>query len=74
VAARLAATFRGEAPSATFDGAGACFLEVGDGMASMVSGEFLADPPQVQLEEPSAAHLAAKHAFEQDRLAAWFGA
>jgi sulfide:quinone oxidoreductase len=74
VAARLAATFRGEAPTATFDGAGACFLEVGDGMASMVSGEFLADPPQVQLEEPSAAHLAAKHAFEQDRLAAWFGA
>jgi sulfide:quinone oxidoreductase len=74
VAARLAATFRGEVPTATFDGSGACFLEVGDGMASMVSGEFLADPPQVRLEEPSAAHLEAKHAFERERLAAWFGA
>jgi len=73
VAARIAASFRGEAPTATFAGSGACFLEVGGGMASMVTGEFLADPPEVVLQEPSAAHLAAKHAFEQERLAAWFG-
>ena len=73
VAARIAASFRGETPTATFNGTGACFLEVGGGMASMVTGHFLADPPQVQLEEPSATHLAAKHAFERERLSAWFG-
>jgi hypothetical protein len=43
-------------------------------MASMVSGGFLEDPPAVRLEEPSPAHLAAKHAFERERLAGWFGA
>jgi sulfide:quinone oxidoreductase len=73
VAARIAATLRGEAPTATFAGDGSCFLETGDGMAAMVVGGFLADPPLVQLTEPAPEHLAAKHAFERDRLVAWFG-
>jgi len=73
VAARIAASLAGSAPSATFDGDGACFLETGGGNAAMVTGGFLADPPDVRLTDPSPEHFAAKRAFERDRLAAWFG-
>lgn len=73
VAARIAATLGGGKPTATFAGDGACFLETGGGMAAMVTGGFLADPPAVQLTDPSPAYFAAKHAFERERLAAWFG-
>ncbi|HYN69402.1 MAG TPA: FAD/NAD(P)-binding oxidoreductase [Candidatus Eisenbacteria bacterium] len=73
VAARIAATFRGVTPTETFAGDGACFLETGGGMAAMVTGGFLADPPAVRLTDPSPQHYAAKRAFEQDRLEAWFG-
>jgi hypothetical protein len=51
-----------------------CFLETGRGQATMVRGNFYAAPPDVALAETSEEHLAAKHAFEADRLAAWFGA
>lgn len=73
VAARIAATLGGSQPTATFAGDGACFLETGGGMAAMVTGGFLADPPSVRLTESSPDHFAAKHAFERGRLAAWFG-
>ncbi|MCI0346482.1 MAG: NAD(P)/FAD-dependent oxidoreductase [Chloroflexi bacterium] len=73
VSARIAEAFAGRAPTATYDGRGMCFLETGHGEATMVHGDFYADPPAVTLAEPSAEHLAAKHAFETDRLAAWFG-
>lgn len=73
VAARIAATLRGEAPTATFDGQGACFLEMGGGEASTVSGDFFADPPAVTLSVPDAAQRGAKERFEMDRLARWFG-
>ncbi len=74
VAARIAATFDGSQSTATFAGDGACFLETGGGMAAMVTGGFLADPPAVRLTDPSPEHLAAKWAFERERLDAWFGA
>ncbi len=73
VASRIAATFRGEAPTATFDGRGACFIELGDGEASMIGGEFYTDPPTVELSPPSVEHRAAKEQFEMERLARWFG-
>jgi sulfide:quinone oxidoreductase len=73
VATRIADVFAGSTPRATFAGDGACFLETGGGMASMVTGGFLADPPAVQLTDPSPEHLAAKRDFERERLAAWFG-
>ena len=73
VAARIAATLRGEAPTATFDGQGACFLEMGGGEASTVSGDFFADPPAVTLSVPDVAQRGAKERFEMDRLAHWFG-
>ena len=74
VAARIADQLAGRTPTATFDGHGMCFLETGHGRATMVRGNFYASPPDVALAEATEEHLAAKHAFESDRLAAWFGA
>lgn len=73
VAGRIAARLRGEEPTATFDGVGACFIEMGGGEASMVSGDFYADPPAAELTSPSRAQREEKERFEADRLAAWFG-
>ena len=73
VAARIADALHGREPVAEFAGEGLCFLETGRGRASAVQGRFLADPPAVELTEPSEAGYAAKRAFESERLAAWFG-
>ena len=74
VAARVAAILREEEPSATFDGNGACFIEMGGGEASMIRGDFFADPPAVELTLPSHDQREAKERFEEERLARWFGA
>lgn len=71
VAANIAALVSGSEPAARFDGAGFCFLETGAGVASMVRGNFLTSPPQVQVAEEAAEHLQAKVRFEQDRLDRW---
>ena len=74
-AERIAASLRGEAPSATYDGAGYCFLEVGNGEAMLVKGNFLTEPhADVQLAEPAAEHYRAKVDFERSRLSDWFPA
>lgn len=73
VAARIADHVAGREPSATFTGNGMCFLETGRGRATMVAGDFYADPPAVSLRDESEANFAAKQAFEQDRLTGWFG-
>jgi len=74
VAARIAATLRGEEPTATFDGRGACFIEMGGGEASMIQGDFFADPPAVELTASSHEQREAKERFEEERLTRWFGA
>lgn len=74
VAANLAAQIQGQAPSARFDGRGYCFIELGDGLATAVDGEFFAQPePVLTLRPPSAKALHEKEDFERSRLAAWFG-
>ena len=74
VAERIAAAFAGRAAEATFEGAGYCFMEVGSGQALLVRGHFLAEPaPDVTITEPSQQYLDEKHAFEAERLRAWFG-
>jgi sulfide:quinone oxidoreductase len=73
VAARIAAKLRGEPATATFDGSGACFLEMGGDEASMIRGDFFADPPAVELTPPTHAQRQEKERFEADRLTAWFG-
>jgi len=73
VAQRIAATFTGQETDAAFDGRGGCFLEVGDGMAMMVEGEFLAEPqPQVRLTPADPSYFAKKRAFEAEHLNQWF--
>ncbi len=70
---RIASRLAGETPTATYDGTGYCFLEVGDGKAMLVHGNFLANPrPDVQLAEPAAKHLEAKIELERSRLLEWF--
>lgn len=73
VADRIAATFAGREPEATFKGEGGCYFEVGNGQAMMVKGNFLAEPePEVALTDPSPEFLAEKSAFETQRLQTWF--
>jgi sulfide:quinone oxidoreductase len=74
VASRITDGLVGREPTAVFDGHGMCFLETGHGRATMVRGNFYATPPDVALADATEEHLVAKHAFETDRLAAWFGA
>ncbi len=73
VAQNLADLLAGREPAARFDGVGYCFIELGDGQASMVDGRFLADPPDVRVVDPAPEHLAAKEAFEREHLQRWFG-
>lgn len=74
VAQRIADVFDGRQPEATFDGRGGCFLEVGDGVAMMVEGEFLAEPrPQVRLTTADTSYFEQKRLFEVERLNSWFG-
>ena len=74
VADRIAASFAGQEPEATFKGEGGCYLEVGAGQAMMVKGQFLAEPePEVMLTEASPKYLEEKRSFEAQRLQTWFG-
>lgn len=74
VARRIAAAFEGREADVWFEGKGGCFLEVGNGLAMMVEGAFLARPhPDVTLGEASRENLEKKRRFEQERLQAWFG-
>lgn len=73
VAAHQLARYLGyNAPDTRFTGEGACYVELGDGLAAKGEGNFLAPPaPQVSLREPSAAHHAEKEQQERDWLARW---
>jgi sulfide:quinone oxidoreductase len=73
VAAAIAADVRGEGAPAPFDGRGHCFLELGRASATLIEGEFYAEPePSVQIREPSARNAEEKRRFETERLARWF--
>jgi len=73
VAKRIAAELRDRTPTADFDGKGACFLEMGDGVAAYASGDFYAEPaPQVRLRRPGRHWHLGKVAFERYWLWRWF--
>jgi len=73
VGERIAANLAGESPTAEFNGEGGCYLEVGNGQAMLVTGNFLADPrPDVHLTEPSVEQLQQKFDFEAEHLREWF--
>jgi len=72
VAERIAAKFNGQEPQVTFKGEGGCYLEVGNGRAMMVTGNFLAEPaPEVTLTPALPAYLKEKRSFEKQRLEKW---
>lgn len=69
----IADELTGGTGGAAFDGRGYCFIEVGDGLATAVRGDFFAAPqPVVEVAEPSPQTLDEKRAFEATRLEAWF--
>ena len=73
VARRIAAELAGRAPSDAFEGKGACFLEMGDGIAAYATGDFYAEAaPQVTLRRPGRHWHLAKVAFEKYWLRRWF--
>jgi sulfide:quinone oxidoreductase len=73
VARRIAAELHGASPTGAFDGKGACFLEMGDGIAAYASGDFYAEQgPQVRLRRPGRRWHLAKVAFERYWLWRWF--
>lgn len=56
-----------------FSGSGYCFVEVGDGKAGYLTGEFFADPaPKVTFHDPSSAYHWGKVVFEKYWLWRWF--
>lgn len=73
VAAHQVARYLGyNAPDTRFTGEGACYVELGDGLAAKGEGQFLAPAgPQVSLREPSAAYHQEKEQQERDWLARW---
>ncbi len=72
VAERVAAEVKGQAQHATFDGKGACFVELGDGAAAYASGDFFApDGPEITLRRPGRHWHLAKVAFEKYWMNRW---
>lgn len=73
VADRLAAVLAGRPPTATFEGRGGCFFEVGAGQAVLVQGNFMAPGgPHVGLTPASEGYVEEKWTFERERLVGWF--
>lgn len=74
VAARVAARLSGREPTATFDGRGYCFIEMGAGTAARASGSFMGDAVEVAISDATEQGLNDKHEFEGSRLKSWFRA
>jgi sulfide:quinone oxidoreductase len=72
VSANIAASLAGHRPTAAFDGAGACFVELGDRRAAFATGNFYAPGgPQIHLRRPGPHWHLAKAAFERYWLRRW---
>ncbi|HZR92214.1 MAG TPA: FAD/NAD(P)-binding oxidoreductase [Gaiellaceae bacterium] len=72
VAQRIAAELAGRPPSGVFEGKGACFVEMGDGVAAYATGDFYAEEgPQIRLRRPGRQWHLAKVAFEKYWLRRW---
>jgi len=72
VAENVAHELAGRHSSATFDGTGACFVELGDGRAAFATGDFYAaEAPNIRLRRPGRHWHLAKVAFEQYWIRRW---
>ena len=74
VAQTIASQISGAGRPGSFDGQGACFIEVGGGKAGFGRGNFYTEPtPQIKLHSPSRYWHAGKVLFEKDwLLRKWF--
>lgn len=73
VARNITHAITGKGSPTTFDGAGQCFIEIGDGKAGVGRGNFYTEPaPVVNLYPPSRRSHAAKVLFEKFWLWKWF--
>ena len=74
VADQLGAILRGDAPTATYDGHGMCYLEFGDDQVARVDVTFLSgQSPFGDMDGPSEALAADKVEFGSSRIQRWFG-
>jgi sulfide:quinone oxidoreductase len=72
VAERIADELAGKTPRASFDGKGACFVEMGNGVAAYATGNFYAEGgPAIDLRRPGRIWHLGKVAFEQYWLRRW---
>ena len=72
-AENIISEIQGKQPSAKFDGAGVCIMEVGDGKAAPVRANFYGQPaPTWEFTPPSAEGYLEKHRFLTERMSAWF--
>ena len=73
VAHDIVRAITGDGAPATFDGAGECFIETGDGKAGVGRGNFYAEPvPTVGMRPPGYSGHFAKILFEKNWLRRWF--
>ncbi|MBI2718421.1 MAG: NAD(P)/FAD-dependent oxidoreductase [Rhizobiales bacterium] len=73
VANNIVHAITGAGAPSSFDGHGACFIEIGDGRAGFGSGNFLAEPaPEVRLRPPGLLLHIGKVAYEKYWLYRWF--
>lgn len=72
VAHQVARHLGRDAPDTRFTGEGACYVEIGGGLAAKAEGNFLTLPaPQIALRDPSRAYHAEKEQEERDWLVRW---
>ena len=72
VAANIAAEITGEGDATQYGGYGACYIEVGDGLAAYGAGNFYGLPaPRVTLEPASQRYRREKEDVERALLALW---
>lgn len=73
VVKNIAHDITGKGSGAAFDGAGECFIEIGDGKAGVGRGNFFAEPsPEVKLYPPRWRWHFGKVVFEKLWLWKWF--
>jgi len=74
VAHNIVRAIGGAGAPRSFDGYGACFIEIGDDRAGFGSGNFFAEPaPRIRLRPPGYLLHMAKVAYEKYWLYRWFG-
>ncbi len=73
VAENIIKEIQGQAKTATFNGEGVCYMEVGDGKAAPVRSNFYAQPaPKWEFTPPSPEGFQEKQRFLAERMKAWF--